>query len=461
MFDGGYDGGDLNHTIFEKILSIGYEFETSSLSKLTLLGDNILLNTDTVSNDLQYINKDASPDNDDTFSLLRKHELIEFDIYNNNKTKDENSKFYVLNDITNSKFVKKLTALCEEPTYEAITLQSREYEEQGEEYDEESIYKEFKNELYTFETPQKIYKINFETRMEKDCGTFADVEWVFTFYKPKLNKKIILNTFTTAVKNLINHLQKLKAIRGNLVINYNQNNSEIIANPKERILFHYPNTNMYYLQTYYLDEAQNTSDICIVPQMTFSCNISNSIPIVKELIRDSLQIYKDELSKTYLNIIIKLENCVNELLENYNQNAKKPIKDYKAKVIKSYIFLILFKLYRYYNSYLIDQKNNKDKEHSGDIKYLKDKLFINSRHSNSELYKQLKIAIATYYDITDTKAIEIIKQIVIQKSVLEKYMDEGHKVIRKGAFDINNVLEKKKPPIWKSSVFIFILFSIF
>lgn len=422
------NGGDLSHDIFDKILSIGYELESLSLSKLSLLDGNILMNTDTVSIDIPNINA-----NDD-FGALRQYEKIEFDVYKNSTNEvDPDSKFYALNDITNSKFVKNLTALCEEEMTNAVLANNDPSKE-------DAIYKNYKNELYTFiQNGSDIpYKINFETRIEKDCGTFADVEWVFTYYKPKRGKNIILDTFTNVIKNLHWHLSQLEPIRGNLLVN----NSTVVTKPSDRILYHYPNTNMYYLQIHHLDEQQTINDICIVPQMTFSCQIENIIPITKELLRDSLKTFGDDVVlTTFFGIVEKIENCVNTLLENYNKTAgeKRAFVGYRANIVKNYIFLILFKLYRYYNNYLTDETVIRNDENK---KYLKDKLFINSRHSNAELYKYLKIAVATTFNITDSRAVDIIRKLILQQSVLEHYMDEGHKTIRKGAFKNNNILEK-------------------
>ena len=49
-----------------------------------------------------------------------------------------------------------------------------------------------KNELYTFDSYcDGKYKINFENWGKQDCGTFADVEWIVTYYKPKISNNII------------------------------------------------------------------------------------------------------------------------------------------------------------------------------------------------------------------------------------------------------------------------------
>ena len=433
------NGGELQNNIFEKILSIGYELESKSVSKLTLLDfleGNVLMNSDTISADL--------PDIQDDYLLQFEH--TEFDVYTsdsvftNRKKKDENSKFLVLNDMADSKFIRYLKKLCEEQMQEKILAND------DDEKTENEIIKEFKNKLYTFETlDDKIYHINFEHKINTNCGTFADTEWIFTYFNPKKSGSIILDTFTNVIKNMVEHTNNLEQIRGKLFINYGPYDKKAIPNPRERILFHYPNTNLYYLQNSHVNEQQTPNDICISPQMTFSCNIQDVILISKELIRDTLNTYgNDEVIDYYLKTIEKIENCVNELLQSFNSTAKKPIEGYRADIIKNYIFLILFKLYSYYNSYLLDEGVINDAPNK---RYLKDYLFINSRHSNNQLYKYLKIAVVTYFNITDKRAAEIIQKIIVQSSILEKYMNEenevkGKPVLRKGVFQSKNILDK-------------------
>ena len=136
--------GDIEHPIFNNILSIGYEFESSSIAKLTLIEDNdnkILLNTDVTLKVLKNLGllggtsktktksdqeeedeneedeneEDEDDDNDDDANEeedLRKQELINFDIYTTetiySKTKKnlENATFEVLNDMSKTSFSK-------------------------------------------------------------------------------------------------------------------------------------------------------------------------------------------------------------------------------------------------------------------------------------------------------------------------------------------------------------------
>ena len=245
------------------------------------------------------------------------------------------------------------------------------------------------------------------------------------------------------------HFEKLVLVGEgelNMVVN---NNKIIIPNPIKRKLFHYPQTNMYYLQTHYIDEEQKLDDICLVPQMTFSCKAMNLIDICKELIRDTHKVFPDYYteSKYRLEIFNTLEECIELLFENYNKNISNNekfsdnIEPELLKTIKSYIFLFLFKLYQYYNNYLQDPKV---KEKSANAKYLKDTLFINSRHSNYALYLEIKRSIKKCFpDLNETKIIEIIHKLIINETVLNTYLVYDTKFIRKGAFRINNILNKE------------------
>jgi hypothetical protein len=72
-------GGDIHaKSVFEKILSIGYEMETTDLTKLTLTSDGIFLNTDTARKDIAKINDPDLSEDDPEFDdyTLRQEELI-------------------------------------------------------------------------------------------------------------------------------------------------------------------------------------------------------------------------------------------------------------------------------------------------------------------------------------------------------------------------------------------------
>lgn len=465
-------GGEIVHNVFDKILSIGYELESSILTKLTLIGNNTLLNTDTAGKNLKYVYDETPPetnqeggnseeDEDDeeedqeedyNTNEIRKQELVQFDAYTtdsidtSNKIADPNVSFQVLNDVTNSIFNKFLSSLCDDEA-EIVIQDKKEELRMDEEYEpeedeEEQILNEYKNQLYKFKTTDGFtYDINFATFEPKGCGIFSDIEWLFTYYKPQNSRNIILDTFINLVKNLIYHLNQLKPIPGNLMIYFSENDQQIIDDPKERILYHYPNTNLYYLQTHMVDLPFTIKDICFVPQMTFSCDIQNVSEILIALMRDtSGKIEKNKITaKKSLEILQKLDICVNKLFEAYNQESGEIIFDMNnenVKRIKNYIFMILFKIERYYNQYLVQLKTIKEKE-----KYFKDTLFFNSRHDNAELYKYLKIEISNHFggNIDNTEVVNIIKDLIIQPKILKYLINKN---VDKNVLNISNKLEK-------------------
>jgi len=535
-------GGDIDkHNIFRKILSIGYELETLSLAKFTLItSDNenepILLNTDTNSKDYEKMMKlqngnsgedgeDEDDDEDDYDHYAnRLEETLEIDAYTteslNKQTKqtkqtrtakttksvkevkivkevklvkEEDATFLVANDMAVTSFTKYLNNFCNindgtnktNHNTAANTTNTHNTKTEGDLID--------KNDLYTFETDDndKKYKLNFETWSKKDCGMFSDVEWIMTYYKPKQNKNIILSTFVNVAKNLIFHLNQLKKQKGRLIMNFSDYDKEVMKKSEIRNLYHLPNTNLYYLQTHLIDKQLDIDDICFVPQMTFSCHIKDLVDIFKEITKDSINNFENykRISDLRIRAIENIEKCINKLFENYNKsspiltltntntntNVQSKFNESKTKAetktktktktkttvklkliesrnktliksIKNYLFLFLFKLQRYFNLYLTDEKvKNKSKT----AKYLKDTLFLNSRHTNYEIYKAIKQLMAEYFkqynpniNLSDGELASIIQKLVIQQSVLEDFLLDDIGNVRKNAFLITNKLDK-------------------
>lgn len=445
-------GGDItSNNIFKKILSIGYELETSLLAKLSMIensedGEPILFNTDSLTKDYEIIKRIQNNDytNEEyEYYANRIEEFVETELYTTeslNKKKNlieyPDSTFLVSNDLSETAFIKYLKEIC--------NLKDKNEDDDGEDLID-------KNDLYTFDTENgEKYKINFETWQQKHCGMFSDVEWIFTYYNPILSKNIILDTFINVAKNLILHLNSLEKQRGNLVVNFFENDKEIVKTPVNRILYNLPNTNLYYLQTHYIDEELDIDDICFVPQMTFSCRNKDLIDILKELTKDNIKIFENNvrLSNDRMQIIERIENCINNLFQNYNKSVSDEykIKEYKnknlVKSMKNYIFMIFFKLDRYFNNYLQDEKViSKSKT----AKYLKDVLFYNSRHTNYELYKSLKQTVSEYFSgsLNNSDIVSIIQRLIIQQSVLEEFLIMDVKYVRKNAFLITNKLDKQ------------------
>jgi hypothetical protein len=510
-------GGDIDkHNIFRKILSIGYELETMSLAKFTLIttdseNNPILLNTDTNSKDYEKMMKlqngynstntrthtnendhDDDEDEDDyDYYANRLEETLEIDAYtteslnktNKNKQKQttlvkaDDTTFLVANDMAVTPFTKYLYAFCNiNDAANAANTKNNTNTNTNTKTDSDLIDK---NDLYTFETENNgnKYKLNFEAWGKKDCGMFSDVEWIMTYYRPKQNKNIILNTFINVAQNLIFHLNQLEKQSGRLIMNFSEDDKEIMKKSEIRNLYHLPNTNLYYLQTHLIDKQLDIDDICFVPQMTFSCHIKDMVDIFKELAKDSINNFKNykRIADERIAVIGNIEKCINKLFENYNRsspivtltktNANVDNKSHDSKMkttiklklvesrnktliksIKNYLFLFLFKLQRYLNFYLTDEKvKNKSKT----AKYLKDTLFFNSRHTNYEIYKAIKQLIAEYFKqynpnikLSDGELASIIQKLVIQQPVLEDFLLNDISNVRKNAFLITNKLDK-------------------
>jgi hypothetical protein len=453
-------GGDIDkNNIFKKILSIGYELETGSLAKFTLTSnsedgsEDILVNTNTVAKDYEKLKA-----NDE-----ESEELFEVECYTTeslNKNNDQQSKknkksklvlnkdstFLVSNDMAIIPFSKYLNSFCNF-TDNKTNNEDEEDEDSGELMD--------KNDLYTFETIKgETYKLNFDIWPKKDCGQFADVEWIMTYYNPKKGKNVILDTFINVIQNLVHHLESLEKTTGRLIMNFSDEDKEIIGKPEYRSLYHLPDTNLYYLETNLINEKLDIDDICVVPQMTFSCHIRDIIDIFKQLTKDDIKLIENYsiLAEQRLKIIDDIEICIKQLFENYNKSVKKDFKIIESrnknlvKEMKGYIFLILFKLHKYLNFYLTDEKVKKKLKTA---KYLKDTLFFNSRHVNYDIYKALKELIKSYFfkhgnkKMTNSELVSIIQKLIIQQPILNKYLLNDKKNVRINAFSITNKLDKK------------------
>jgi len=119
-----------------------------------------------------------------------------------------------------------------------------------------------------------------------------------------------------------------------------------------------------------------------------------------------------------------------------NTAAKKD----EMKVIKSYLFLIFYKLFLFYQNYHNNTKTN--------IQYFKNSLFFNSRHSNYILYDALKKSIRRYFGgngngLEEHEIPMILQKLCVQSEILEKHLVSDIKSLRKNIFRITNVFDKK------------------
>ena len=493
-------GGDVKkHTVYKDIISIGYELETSGLAKLISQPDDeegettVLLNTDSARDDVSRLItgdfSDVREDQEESYVLrINEASSLVIDAYDDNGKIDKDVHFVAANDISDTNFVKGNNAMCRALLGKNIEKSpSRSGSKSGSKpYTGDDIEK---NELFKFRvieptaslsTPpaksgskkgvlslkrqsslgEKEYDIHFVFwDSDVECGVFSDMEWVATYYKPKQrNDNIILDTFTNLARNLIRHLDDFVPIPGNVVLTDGFTDF-VIDKPETRILFHKPGTNLNYLQTHVsrvLDKKTLTlDDVCVTLQMTFASHISKVFPVAKTLIKDtirSVEMHTETFDQTLV-ILNIVETCVKQLIRSYNSNAPKTLRIIEGqknralvKEIQHLLMLMFYKLYIYINIY--DPKAES---------YFKDYLIVNVRHSNYMLYKELKKALTTLFrqqlptgsgsqeSIPDADIIGIVRDIIVQESILKEYMLKDDGLIRKNAFHPSNRMPKESP----------------
>ncbi len=449
-------GGDIHENLFlEKILSIGYEIETGDLAKLTLREDInpetgeeelILFNTDSTTEVIKKLNEQLSEEDEEDEDLLyRQMEFINDVIYTKNGKKDKNSTFVITNDIHTDKFRKILREKCldiKQPYVDSGLI------DENHELDDNDI-------LFLKGEDGTEYKINFvyNSNDELYCKVFTDVEWVITYYKPKVSKNIILETFLNVVDNLNRHLKNIKSEKSNLYINkydydedtetFKKTNEKMVKFPENKTLFQKEGTNMYYLQMNYSEKSLEIDDIRLVPQMTFSCKSEDIYEVMVGLMTDTIDSMEGmkESNDLRLNDIVNAMNCVNKLFEDYNrmQTEFKLIETSSnakiIKIIKNYCMLIIYKLYIYFDDYLPLKEE--------DRKYFKVYQPLNLRHTNYDLYLELKKYIAILFpSISEKESISIIHNLIINQNILMEYIGKTQTSLRKGVFNISNILDK-------------------
>jgi hypothetical protein len=238
-------------------------------------------------------------------------------------------------------------------------------------------------------------------------------------------------------------LDEFVPIEGNYIVKYKNVEDAVeefvVEKPNKRMLFHKPGSTLYYLQTQASELPMTIDDACSVVQMTFSAkaehivevlvslfdNNSSNIPAFSENIRERL----DEVRR--------IEGCVDELIRNYNRAHTGSYKVLGSKhftqSVKTYLFLILFKLAQYV----------KFKGVKSGAKYFKNILYINSRHSNYVLYNGLKRQLEIQFGMLDEEiVISIIKDLVFVPDILMSGIVTGDMRLRTGAFSKTNVLDK-------------------
>lgn len=428
-------GGNLSAAVtFKKIISLGYEFETSEISKLSLhhnkktfinsdiaprvlpereeresikrIDDNYISVRIPIGVDISKIEEEYAPGQ--TPEGLDEEELEEYEenrilekwakkendeyldyFYEYRKGDNHNSlQFQITNDLGESEFGSMLSSFCDHVNKP-------------------------KNDLYFFKTKKgKVLDIKFSEEIAKkgECSTFSGVEFVITYFNPKRdNANAIVDTFIDAISRIVDHFGNLKTIEGTLLIDDGKKTPTTIGYLEgNRLLYHKLNTNLYYMQTYdsfgSLDEngklkLETMSDVVFAPQMTFKCKASDALEIMTEILRPSpeYKIGKSSISsqKKVFKTIELINDITEKLFEKYNEVSEHNINisTGMGKTLKTYVFLIIYKMFMFFEGH-IKIMSGKD--------YLKDHLVFNSRHGNYDLYERIKEIFEEEYDLDGT-----------------------------------------------------------
>lgn len=403
-------GGDITkHLIFKEIKSIGFEIETTDLIKLTITPNEnttVLVNSSLTNIDLEY-----------GFTDLTEYT----DIKNN-----PNETFKITNDSAEDSDFNILI----EKTYGSYKIQNDENlinEDDNDDDNEDDD--EYPNPIIKITFPKNKYlnQTNYDLKFREVDGeltnfsSFTDTEFISTYYNPIQSDNIIENYFFISMKELITHLKNLKTI----------NNSRLFIKPKDKPkyimldglsnqAFVLPNTSLVYYNSslYKIQKYNIQNDLKIVVQMTFSCDVSYVYKLMVQLmdlnnnllnssnnndivnfinmnknnpnvneITNTLNNYAENINYD-LYAIYHTFNIVNKLFKQYekiNPDKKYSFNSTENKKLKMYIFLLLYKLLIYLNSYI--ELGNMLKKH----------LSFAVRHNNYVLFLEIKNQIKTIF----------------------------------------------------------------
>ena len=410
--------GDINrYSIFRHIKSIGFEIETTDLIKFTVekyKKREVLVNSALTNIDLEY----GYFDENEYTDIIDTPDL-KFKITNDSA---EDSAF---NEELETLFdVHKEDDDCDKVIFK-LSIPKNEH------------LKQTKYDIKVREPDLELH----------NCSSFTDVEWIITYYKPEISKNVILNTFYNSMNLLRDHLSKLKTIHNSKLYYLNEANKYVkYDNAKINQVYILPETTLVYYNNsiYDINNYDINTNLKIVVQMTFSCDIDYVFRIMKKLLSIEYSSKQLEIVKKYLEKSNKNIEGINELIEQTMRNenfdldavdnaleiVKKMFKSYNSekqnsdylfvsdnsntKKLKMYFFLIMYKLYIYLNSYLQNKEDNAES-------LFKKSLSFAVRHNNYFLYLEVKKLIRHIFasefkdkdeEYIHDKIIEIVANIV-------------------------------------------------
>lgn len=446
-------GGSIQkHNIFNLIKSIGFEIETTELIKFTLTKESdkyILVNSALTNIDLEYGFTDPNE-----YTNIKDEKDESFKITNDAA---EDSDF---NDLINRIYKKDTHTHDNDNDYEEDEENN---EHTNEEYDEE----EEVDPVIKLAIPKNPYlsQLDYDVKFREISdeltyfSSFTDTEFISTYYNPIKSNNEIQQYFFMSIKELIEHLKKLITINNSKMLVKTQDENYITIDDLCNQLYVLPNTTLlYYNSSLYPNPKYNIQDdLRVVVQMTFSCDIINIHKIMTQLLYLNTNIIKNDNITSYMNAhkdnknIAEITKIINDYKDNLNYDvycvqlsfdiATKMFKNYEklnkkyifgsdllSKKLRMYVFLIIYKLLIYLNSFI----------QLGDM--LKKHLSFAVRHNNHSLFLEIKQKIRQLFSSSfNGKDETYIDGEIMQ--IMKALFDE--KVLRT-IYDTNYIKNQKK-----------------
>lgn len=369
-------GGDLRENpLFIHIVSIGFEFETHDISKFSLCDNG----TDLVNSSLTLryipqigIKRTHHKGTQSVKLLVHSHETekLYVDEYIQESRPDDNvedTQFYILNDMGDLDFSDMLVEM----------YACNRFEESGID----------KSDIYKFVSLDNRYHYNLKFIEDGDfsttCQSFSGVEFICTFLKPERSKNVIIHAFIDACQRIFDHLSKLEPIRGNLLLldDVQTHTYEKIGFIPHRTLYHYPDTNLYYMQTYdnsdgdYYENPSHMRSLgqaIFIPQMTVGIKATHAVEVIHAFMEKNNTVRRTRSVIEALTIFDTIWKVTKQTFQG--------IKNDKQKTAFSYFFFIVYTMY-YYLRVFVTNKNQ--------IEFFKDSVPILSRYRVRDLFIQL------------------------------------------------------------------------
>lgn len=387
--------------VFKHIISIGYEFETHDISKITLQNGKMIVSNISMQGLKNRIESKEAVKIDDHYYHIYNHDEYINDIDMDGDRLNKDIIMHTTVDFTDADFDSQLKPHCKNSTR--------------------------KNTLYAFKLDNTIYPITFAGHLadveQYPCSNFSGVEWIITYYKPPSSDKIITNTYIDACQRIIEQLNSLEKQSGSFIIR----DTNKLVGYKYRHIWHKPNTNFYFLQrndgirTKTGMNKFSIQSIQIVPQMTFCAKSIHAMDIMDRMLKinpttqTKITQSLDKLQKEFSNVY----HCTKQL---FKEPPILQLTDDEQKMSICMLGLILYKLVVYINRYSIMSKKKKKNW------YFKDLLTFSVRHSNVVLYDRLKELVGEDVIIGLLAKTEIIQQLFTRKVVgLDKMVRKKHR----------------------------------